>query len=139
MSNPTLFPSSSPSLLHVYAYIDKRKLTQTIKVCAKFTARTSENLSRYPNFLVSSTKTKNRSVFHIHKLAIYLLETGYWKAHLTISTTTDVLVLMRRTIAQILPRANVGRLLLLSPPYSFFLLLLRLLHQQPQRHQSGVL
>jgi hypothetical protein len=46
MSTPNLFPSSSSSLLHFYAYIDKRKLTQTIKVCAKFTARTSENLSR---------------------------------------------------------------------------------------------
>jgi hypothetical protein len=113
MSTPTLYPYSSPSLLHFYAYIEKRKLTQKIKVCPKFTARTSENLSRYPNFLFSSTKTKNRSVFHIHKLAIYLLERGYWKAHLTISTTTDVLVLVRRTIAQILPRANVGRLLLL--------------------------
>ncbi len=128
MSTPNLFPSSSSSLLRFYAYIDKRKITQTIKVCAKFTARTSENLSRYPNFLFSSIKTKNRSVFHIHKLAIYLLERGYWKAHLTISTTTDVLVLVRRTIAQILPRANVGRLLLLL-----------LLQQQRQSHQSGVL
>jgi hypothetical protein len=62
MSTPTLFPSSSSSLLHFYAYIDKRKLNQTVKVCAKFTARTSKNLSRYPNFLFSSTKTKNRSV-----------------------------------------------------------------------------